>query len=243
MHPKKITCTPIYIEPQDMKNAAFEALKALRLCRQWVDNSTLLLNKDGSFSHKAIKEGSFKVRIQKASFSLGILLSSSRYKTLPEERRLHIGGRQLLISLLAHAWLWGRPKVLDKEGNLVAFEKRQVLAPQAILDFLSKATYTYQEIWKFLAEIKTVPLHKDTSKWNLIGVIACLRWDRSHNQPHGGPWCCCRLEKYSFPPPYYEVCPTKSLNIGAAGRFRNWLLYGNIKKGRRAGYKAEMAKE
>lgn len=137
--------------------------------------------------------------------------------------------------------------MFDNEGNPVAFGERRVLAPQYILDFLSsirarKDRCIYERIRKFLEGLETVPLHEDTSKWNITGIIACLRWDRSHNLHNREPWCYCRLEKYLSPPPYHEICLTNSPNLGVVRRFRYWLLGGNSKEGKRVGYKAEMTK-
>jgi hypothetical protein len=175
------------------------------------------------------------------------LVCSPGDKVSPEEQRLHLGRRQLVVSLLAYAWLWGRPKVLDNRGNPVAFEKRRVLAPQAILDFLDKvragkASCTDEEIRNFLLKVPEVHLHEDTSKWNVTGLIACLRWDKSHDLHDGGPWCSCRLERDLFPPPYGEVFPTKSPNFGVAGQLRHWLFCGNSKEEKRAGCEVEMPK-
>jgi hypothetical protein len=210
MHPSRRLCAPVYFGPQTIRDSALKKLNALEISQQWVDDSTIFLNEDGSFSHKVIKEGSFKVHTQKVSLFMANLFSLS--KTSKEEQRLYNARRRLLVSLLAHAWLWGRPRVLDNRGNPVAFEERRVLAPQDILDFLGKvrarkASCTYKEIHDFLVHMQEVALHEDTSKWNITGVIACLRWDKSHNLHNGGPWCSCRLEKKGLPPPYHEVCP------------------------------------
>jgi hypothetical protein len=248
MHPNKLSCAPIYFGPQEIRKAALiklETLEALKLHRQWIGDSILFLNKDGSFSHKVTEEASFKARTQKASFFIANLFSSPGYKTSPKEQRLYVAQRQLLVSLLAHAWLWGRPKVLDNEGNYVAFEERQVLAPQNILDFLGRVqegSCTYKETQKFLENAPAIFLHEDTSKWNIMGVIACLRWDKSHDLHDGGPWCSCRLERDRFPPPYHEVCLNKGPNLGVVRRFRHWLIHSNSKEEKRAGCESEMAK-
>ncbi|KAH7207440.1 hypothetical protein DER44DRAFT_663384 [Fusarium oxysporum] len=224
MHPSKRLCAPIYFEPQTMRDSALkklDALENLKLSQQWVDNS-IYLNEDGTFSHQVLEERSVQVYTQKASLLIAKLFSSLGSKDLKEaprlqEQRLRNARRQLLVSLLAHAWLWGRPKVLDNKGNSVAYKERRVLAPQDILNFFAevrahKASYTYKEIQHFLDKrIQEVALHKDTSKWNVTGVVACLRWDKSHNLHNGGPWCSCRLEKKP-PPPYQEV----PLNNGSA---------------------------
>jgi hypothetical protein len=219
MHPSKRLCAPIYFEPQIIKDSALKKLKAienLKLTQQWINNS-IYLNEDGTFSHQVLEERSVQVYTQKASLRIATLFSllgSKDSKEAPRlQQRLHSARRQLLVSLLAHAWLWGRPKVLDNKGNLVPFEKRRVLAPQDILNFFMKvrsheASYTYKEVWEFLDKgIQEVALYKDTSKWNATGVIACLRWDKSHNLHNGGPWCSCRLER-KLPPPYQEVSLT-----------------------------------
>ncbi|EWG46568.1 hypothetical protein FVEG_15992 [Fusarium verticillioides 7600] len=213
MPPNRRLCAPVYFGPETIRDSALKWLKALqniKSSQQWVDDSTIFLNEDGSFSHKVIKEGSFKVHAQKVSLFLTNLFSPS--KASKEEQRLQNARRRLLVSLLAHAWLWGRPRVLDDRGNPVAFKEREVLAPEDILDFLGKArarkaSYTHKDIHDFLSHIKVVALHEDMSKWNITGVIACLRWDQSHNLHNGGPWCSCRLEKKGRPPPYDEVCP------------------------------------
>ncbi|KAH7208448.1 uncharacterized protein BKA55DRAFT_720238 [Fusarium redolens] len=250
MHPNKISCAPIYLTPQEVKRSALiklEALETLNLHRQWVDNSAIFLNKDGSYSHKVVDKGSLQMHIQTAYFSMASFIYSPGCKVSPEEERLQNARRHLLVSILAHAWLWGRPKVLDNQGNFVAFEKRQVIAPQDILDFFGKvraheANYTYEEIQKFLVNAQEVPLHLDKSKWNLTGFIACLRWDNLHNLYHnGGPWCSCRLEKDRYPPPYYETFPTKGAYFGIARRFRHWLFRGNNERGR-AGCEVGMTK-
>lgn len=247
MHPNKLSCAPIYFGPQEIRKAALaklETLEALTLNEQWIDNSILFLNKDGSFSHKVTEDAYFKVHIQKASFFIGNLFSSPGYKSSPKEQRLHLAQRQLLVSLLAHAWLWGRPKVLDNEGNLVAFEERQVLAPQSILNFLGKAhkgSNSYKETQRFLENAPIIFLYEDTSRWNIMGVVACLRWDKSHDLHNGGPWCSCRLEKDRFPPPYHEVCLTKTPNLGVVRRFRHWLIHSNSNE-KKAGCEVEMTK-
>ncbi|KAH7201253.1 hypothetical protein DER44DRAFT_869787 [Fusarium oxysporum] len=223
MHLRKRLCAPIYFGPGIIKDSAkmkLNALENLKLSQEWVDNSTFL-NEDGSFSHQVLNERSVQVYTQKASLLITTLFSSLGSKDSNEaprlqEQRLRSARRQLLVSILAHAWLWGRPKVLDNKGNLVPYEKRRVLAPQDILNFFIKvraheASYTYKETWEFLDKgIQEVALPEDTSKWNAIGVIACLRWDKSHNLHSGGPWCSCRLEK-KLPPPYQEVPLNNSL--------------------------------
>ncbi|KAH7199065.1 uncharacterized protein B0J16DRAFT_360625 [Fusarium flagelliforme] len=210
MRSSKTFCAPIYREPSEIREFALQWLDTLgntELSRRWVDSSIIFLNKDGSFSLNVIEENSLKARTQKASLFMANLVCPPGCKALPEEQRLHLARCRLLVSLLAHAWLWGRPRVLDHKGSPVAYENRQVLSPQQILDFLgkfraSKASCTDKEIREFLVKVPQVSLHEDTSKWNTTGVIACLKWDRSHDLHNGGPWCSCRLEKYSSPPPY-----------------------------------------
>ena len=248
MQIKKITCTPIYVEPEELREEAKRELKILRnleLSGQRVDDSTIFLDENGSFSHNVIEEGSFKMRTQKASSFMTNFVFSPGYKASPDERLLY-SGRGLLLSLLAHAWLWGRPKVLDNKGKLVAFENREVFAPQDILDFLRKIrvcrdSCTYERIRKFLDSLEAIHLHEDTSKWNVMGVIACLRWDKSHNRHYGGPWCSCRLETEHCPPPYHEICLTKSPNLGVVGRFKHFFLRGS-KDGKGERFEAEMIK-
>ncbi|KAI8397186.1 hypothetical protein FOFC_20458 [Fusarium oxysporum] len=218
MHSNKRACAPIYFEPQTIKDSALiklDALQSLKQSQEWVDDSTIFLNEDGSFSHEVIEEGSFKARTQKVFLFMAKLFSSPGSEDSKEELRLRRARRRLLVSLLAHAWLWGRPKVLDNRGNPVAFDERKVLAPQDILNFFRKVrarkrSYSYDDIRYFLEhDLKEVDLHKDTSKWHIMGVVACLRWDKSHNLHDGGPWCSCRLETKGHPPPYHEACPTK----------------------------------
>ncbi|KAI3571405.1 hypothetical protein IWW34DRAFT_675423, partial [Fusarium oxysporum f. sp. albedinis] len=217
MHPRKRLCAPIYFEPEIIKDSAItklDALENLKLSQEWV-NSSIFLNEDGSFSHQVLNKRSIQVYTQKASLLITTLFYSLGSKDSEEaprlqEQWLRSARRQLLVSLLAHAWLWGRPKVLDNKGNLVPYEKRRVLAPQDILNFFMKvrareASYTYKEVREFLDKgIQKVFLYEDISKWNATGVIACLRWDQSHNLHNGGPWCSCRLER-KLPPPYQEV--------------------------------------
>jgi hypothetical protein len=242
MQPNKIACAPIYIEPEQMREKASNALKALKHCGQWIDDSTLLLNEVGSFSHKAMEDDSFKVRTQKASFFLANLVSPPGYTVKPEEQRVYIGGRRLLISLVAHAWLWARPEVLDSKGNPVNVEKRRVLAPQEILDFLGslrpcKDGCTYDKISSFVESLSVVSVHGDTSKWNLTGVIACLKWDKAHDLHNGGPWCSCRLrKKKNFPPSYHDIYTTQRRMGGVVHRFRHWLIHGPTKDRKRSAY-------
>jgi hypothetical protein len=218
MHLSKRACAPVYFGPEIIRDSALKKLKALKDLKssgQWVDDSTIFLNRDGSFSHRVIEERSFRVCTQKVSLFMARLISASGSEAATEEQRLRNARRRLLVSLLAHAWLWGRPKVLDNRGNPVAFEDRRVLAPQDILNFLDRvragtASFTHEEVCGFLVDdAQEVALHEDMSKWNLRGVIACLRWDKAHNLRDGGPWCSCRLERKGLPPPYDEVCPTK----------------------------------
>lgn len=216
-----------------MRHAALWALEDLeapkdsKLC-QWVDASTIFLNKDGYFSFKMIDERSLRVHTLKASLFMLNLFSSPRLKASEEEQqRLHHARRKLLVSVLAHAWLWGRLKVLDNNGKPVAFENRRVLAPEKILEFLSDTrVHTMgcrcENVRDFLKEVPPVPLREDTSKWNMMGIIACLKWDKSHNLHAPGPWCSCRLEQETpspppyleqetlSPPPYHEVYLTKN---------------------------------
>ncbi|KAI3573909.1 hypothetical protein IWW34DRAFT_793848 [Fusarium oxysporum f. sp. albedinis] len=249
-----MSCTPIYLLPQQIRTAALEELQSLEALRphQWVDASTIFLNKDGSFSVKLINEKSSRVYMLKASLFMVDLFCSPRLKVTKEQQRpfavetedwkrvhaqrnsgqqrLHHARRRLLVSLLAHAWLWGRPKVLDNQGNMVAFEERRVLSPTEILRFLQKIQVqkrycTYKEVRDFLEKVQEVSLYEDTSKWNIAGVIACVWWDKSHNRD-GGPWCSCRLEK-ELPPPYQEVCPPESHKLGMVHRLRAWIHRGH----------------
>ncbi|EWZ78177.1 hypothetical protein FOXG_20916 [Fusarium oxysporum f. sp. lycopersici 4287] len=214
MRPNKGACAPVYFEPQIIKDSALTKLDALennQSSLQWVDGSAIFLKEDGSFSDLLIEEGSLRVRTQQAFLSMARLFSS-RGK---EEQTLHHARRRLLVSLLAHSWLWGRPKVLDTEGNPVAFKERRVLDPQNILNFLAqvrarKESCTYDKVKDLLLQAEDIALHKDMSKWNITGVIACLRWDKSHDIPGEGPWCSCRLKKKGPPPPYHEALQTKT---------------------------------
>ncbi|EXL63985.1 hypothetical protein FOPG_19745 [Fusarium oxysporum f. sp. conglutinans race 2 54008] len=66
MHSNKRACAPIYFEPQTIKDSALiklDALQSLKQSQEWVDDSTIFLNEDGSFSHEVIEEGSFKARL------------------------------------------------------------------------------------------------------------------------------------------------------------------------------------
>jgi hypothetical protein len=147
MYSNKIFCAPIYRDYEHIRHAALRVLKDLEALEdsklpQWVDASTIFLNKDGSFSPEMIDKRSFRGRAleasQKASLFMVNLFSSQRFKASEEEeQRLHHARRRLLVSLLAHAWLWERPNVLDNHGNPVAFKDRRVLAPEDILKFLS----------------------------------------------------------------------------------------------------------
>jgi hypothetical protein len=223
MYSSKISCAPIYRDYKQIRQAAQDALEDLEApevskLRQWVDTSTIFLNKDGSFALKMIDEGSFRVRTLKASLFMVNLFSSLSLKASEEEeQRLHHARRRVLVSLLAHAWLWGRPNVLDNHGNPVAFKRRRVLAPKDILEFLSDtrvhtADCRCKNVRAFLETVQGVSLHEDTSKWNMMGVVACLRWDKLHNLYAEGPWCSCRLQKelHSPPPSYHEVCLSKN---------------------------------
>jgi hypothetical protein len=225
MYSNKIFCAPIYRDYEHIRHAALRVLKDLGALEdsklpQWVDASTIFLNKDGSFSPEMIDKRSFRGRAlevsQKASLFMVNLFSSQRFKASEEEeQRLHHARRRLLVSLLAHAWLWERPNVLDNHGNPVAFKDRRVLAPEDILKFLSNtrvhtARCGCKDVGDFLKKVRDVSLREDTSKWNMMGVVACLRWDKSHNVYAEGPWCSCRFEKEPFPPSYHEVCLTKN---------------------------------
>jgi hypothetical protein len=225
MYSNKIFCAPIYRDYEHIRHAALRVLKDLEALEdsklpQWVDASTIFLNKDGSFSPEMIDKRSFRGRAleasQKASLFMVNLFSSQRFKASEEEeQRLHHARRRLLVSLLAHAWFWERRKVLDKDGNPVAFKNRKVLAPKDILQFLSDTRVhtsrcRCENVRDFLEKLQEVSLYKDTFKLNMMGVIACLRWDKAHNLSVEGPWCSCRLEKESFPPSYHEVCLTKN---------------------------------
>ncbi|KAI3571738.1 hypothetical protein IWW34DRAFT_811682 [Fusarium oxysporum f. sp. albedinis] len=238
MRRSKELCAPIYLTPQEVKISALnklEALEALSLNRQWVDNSAIFLRKDGTFSHEVAKRGGLQTLIQTAYLSVASFISPPGYQDSPEEERLR------------NATKCSSPKVLDNQGNLVAFEKRPVIAPQDILDFFDRvraheASYTYEEIQKFLFNAQEVPLHLDKSKWNITGFFACLRWDNLHNLRRvGGPWCSCRMEKDCYPPPYYNNSLTKGPYLGLAQRLGHWLLRGNKERGR-AGCQAEMTK-
>jgi hypothetical protein len=225
--PKKVFCAPIYCGPQEMRDAVIRELESLENLKPvpWLVASTVFLNKDGSFSLKVIDERSLKIGMQKvSSFMVNLFYSPSR-KVPEEQQRLHYARRRLLISLLAHAWLWRRHKVLDNQGNPVAFEDRRVLAPEDILNFL-KDTQVHtgrcrcENVIGFLEKVQEVPLLEDTSKWNVMGVTACLWWDKSHDlrkhDVHKGPWCSCRLENANRLPTLSFAGPTM-VTTAAAG--------------------------
>jgi hypothetical protein len=199
-------CAPVYCGPQEMRDAITRALESLENLKPvpWLVASTIFLDKDGSFSLEETDERSLKMGVHKVASFMVNLFYSPRLKVPEEQQRLHYARRRLLISLLAHAWLWRRHKVLDNQGNPVAFEDRRVLAPEDILKFL-KDTQVHtrrcrcEKVIDFLEKVQELPLLEDTSKWNAMGVTACLWWDRSHDlrkhDVHKGPWCSCRLEK------------------------------------------------
>jgi hypothetical protein len=77
----------------------------------------------------------------------------------------------------------------------------------------------------FLETVREVPLLDDTSKWNVMGVTACLWWDKLHDLK-GGIWCSCCIDpgligaidlareplppyQEAYLPPYYQVCPVE----------------------------------
>ncbi|KAH7231145.1 hypothetical protein BKA59DRAFT_461431 [Fusarium tricinctum] len=233
---RKMLCAPIYREPQEMREAILQKLESLKNLQSvpWINPSTIFLNKKGLFLLKATDEGSLKFRVQRRILNMVNLFHTSGFDTSERQRRLHYARRKLLISLVAHAWLWERPEVWDNQGNPVASQNRKVLAPEDILKFL-RDTRVHREgcpcedIRGFLKTVREVPLLEDTSKWNVMGVTACLWWDKLHDL-EGGIWCSCcigpglksgmtgaidlareRPPPYqeAYLPPYYQVCPVK----------------------------------
>ena len=217
MHHNRRGCAPIYVEPEVLRDLAIKTLDKIKdpeMGPKWVHDSNLYLTRNGFFSYGMTREGSVKVHTQKAILFLTNLVWSPRPEVPLEEQRLQqrLGRarRQLVVSLLAHAWLWGRPKVLDNQGNPKSFEERWVLSPQMILDFLDgvrtlKTTCTDEDVRQLIEGVPKIPLHKDRSKWSVTGLVACLRWDKCHDGHNGGPWCSCRLKKEDSPPPYNDV--------------------------------------
>ena len=233
--PPKVLCAPIYRKPHEMREAVLEKLKSLKNLQSvpWINPSTIFLSKEGLFLLKATDEASLKFRVQEKFLSI-VNLFHSRGNISQRERRLHYAQRRLLISLVAHAWLWGRPKIWDSQGSPVAPQNRTVLAPEDILRFLRDTRIHTEDcpckdIQGFLETVREVPLLEDTSKWNIIGVTACLWWDRLHDSEEG-TWCSCcispelrsgmtgaiNLPRESLPPyqevylpAYLEVCPVK----------------------------------
>jgi hypothetical protein len=111
-----------------------------------------------------------------------------------EQQRLRYARRRLLISLLEHAWLWRRHKVLDNQGKPVAFEDSRVLAPEDIFEFLKdNQVHTRrcrcEKARDFVEKVEEVSLLEDTSKWNAMGVTACLWWDMSLDESTVGIVC------------------------------------------------------
>ncbi|KAH7200909.1 hypothetical protein QL093DRAFT_2087958 [Fusarium oxysporum] len=207
--PRKMLCAPIYREPDEMKEALLNKMKLLQSLQPvpWISPSTIFLKRDGLFLLKANNEGSLKVRIQKKLISMVNFFHSS-IDASERQQRLHYARRRLLISVLAHAWLWGRPNVLDSQGNPIAFQDRMVLAPEDILRFL-RDTRSHREgcpcedLQGFLKTVREVPLPEDTSKWCAMGVTACLWWDKLHDSVED-IWCSCRATGGSLPP-YQEA--------------------------------------
>jgi hypothetical protein len=219
-----------------MREAVLQKLEALKNLQSvpWINPSTIFLNREGLFLLKATDEGSLKFRVQKKFLSMVNLFHSSGFDTSERQQRLHYARRKLLISLVAHAWLWGRPEVWDSQGNPVASQNRGVLAPEDILRFLRdirvhREACPCEDIRGFLETVREVPLLEDTSKWNVMGITACLWWDKLHDSEEG-TWCSCcigpglksemtgaiDLARESLPPyheaclpPYYQVCPVE----------------------------------
>lgn len=219
-----------------MKEAILQKLESLRNLQSVprINPSTIFLDNEGLFLLKATDKGSLKFRMQKKVLSMVNLFHKSGLNTSEREQRLHHARRRLLISLVAHAWLWGRPQVWENQGNLVASQNRKVLAPEDILKFLRdirvhREGCGCEDIRAFLETVREVPLLEDTSKWNIMGVTACLWWDKLHDSK-GGLWCSCcigpglkfgmtgaiDLARESLPPyqevflpPYHQVCPVK----------------------------------
>ncbi|QKD50463.1 uncharacterized protein FOBCDRAFT_125967 [Fusarium oxysporum Fo47] len=232
---KKTLCVPIYRQPHEVKEAAKKKLESLTNLSSvpWINPSTIFFNNEGLFSLKATNNSFLKVHVQQKLLSVVNLFHSPECTTSEREQRLHYARRRLLISIMAHAWLWGRPKVLDSQGNPVALQDIKVLAPERILAFL-RDTRIHREgcpcedIQGFLETVQEVPLPKDKSRWNMMAFTACLWWDNLHDL-EDGMWCSCRigpgrqsmtnaidLARESLPPyheaylpPYYQVCPVE----------------------------------
>jgi hypothetical protein len=233
---RKMLCAPIYRKPQEMREAILQKLESLKNLQSvpWINPSTIFLNKEGLFLLEAVDEGSLTFRVQKKLLAMANLFHSPGSDTSERQRRLHYARRRLLISLVAHAWLWERPKLWDGQGNPVASQNKIVLAPEDILKFL-RDTRVHREgcpcedIRGFLETVREIPLVKDTSKWNVMGVTACLWWDKLHDLK-GGIWCSCCIGSslrsgmpgtigltQDSPPPYHEAelppynqnCPVK----------------------------------
>jgi hypothetical protein len=213
--PTKMLCTPIYHEPHEIREAVIKQLELLKNLQPvpWISPSTIFLNRDGNFSLKLIDERSLKARMQKKFLSIVNLFHF--LNTSERQQRLHYAQRRLLISLIAHIWLWERPGVLDSQGNPVASHDMRVLAPEDILKYL-RDTRVHREgcpcgdLRGFLETVREVPLVEETSKWNAMGVSACLWWDQLHDSEEG-IWCSCRMRGVTDlalknPPPYHEAC-------------------------------------
>jgi hypothetical protein len=233
---KKMLCVPIYREPHEIREAAIKKLEFLKNLPSvpWINPSTIFLDEEGLFCLKATNKGFLKVHIQQKLLSIVNIFHSPESITSERQQRLHYARRRLMISLIAHAWLWGRPKVLDSQGNPVAFQDIRVLAPEDILRFLRdtrvhKEGCLCEDIQGFLKTVQEVSLPEDTSKWNMMGFTACLWWDNLHDLEED-IWCSCRmgpglqskttdaidLARESLPPyheaylpPYHQVCPVE----------------------------------
>jgi hypothetical protein len=215
---KKKLCAPIYLPPQEMKDAVLMTLKAFESHNPvpLIEASSIYLNQDGSFHFKETDKGSFRMHIEKASLFIANLFSSSESKVSEKHQRLHYARRKLLISILIHAWLWERHEVFDNQGNSIPYQYRKVLAPKDILNFLH-TTRGHQEpcscenIQGFLERVQEVTLFEDKSRWNITGVTGCLLWDKLHDI-HKGLWCsCCIGDMVTLPlysdddrPPYHQ---------------------------------------
>ncbi|KAI8398623.1 hypothetical protein FOFC_19838 [Fusarium oxysporum] len=220
--PRKKFCTPIYREPYEITEALLNQIELLKKSQSvpWISPSTIFLDRDGNFSLKVTDEGSLKIRIQKKLLSVVHLFHSSNL-TSEREQRLHYAQRRLFISIVAHIWLWERPGVLNSQGNPVASHDMMVLAPEDILQFL-RDTRVHRDgcpcgdLRGFLKTVREVPLVEETSKWNAMGVTACLWWDKLHDSEEG-ICCSCRMTDLApetlppyhetYLPPYYQACP------------------------------------
>ncbi|KAH6959815.1 hypothetical protein BKA56DRAFT_680097 [Ilyonectria sp. MPI-CAGE-AT-0026] len=143
-------------------------------------------------------ERSWQVRIFLATVSIQSLFSP-RDRLIPREHlRLTTARHDLLIVILVHSLLWTRDGVVDAFGKGVALERRWVLSPDAIVQFMDKVRdtnrrYRYEQVRDFLEKVPVGSLDKDVSSWistNVAVVASC--WDALHRLGEV-PACACRL--------------------------------------------------